>query len=52
MHKATIVNTVSLTGELDSSEKGESGLQALMDTVKRTQPDLLRYSKISTWTTG
>ena len=46
MHKATIVNTLKLTKELArSSEDDEAGLKALVDSVKRSQPDLAKYSE-------
>ena len=44
MHKATVVNTVKLTGDLvPATEAEEAQLKALIDSVKRTQPDQAKY---------
>ena len=45
MHKSTVVNTLKLTGELAlHSEVDDTGLQALIDSVNRFQPDQGKYS--------
>ena len=44
MYKATVYNTVRLTGDLSTPTVAEEAqLQALIDTVKRFQPDKARY---------
>ena len=44
MHKAIVLSTVKLTGDLSPpTATEEAQLQALIDTVKRFQPDKARY---------
>ena len=45
MHKATVINTLKLTGDLTCTNTAEEArVQALIDTVKRQQPDQARYT--------